>query len=93
MKLTRLALAVGAAVTLASCGDDDVDIREGASGMLADSAVLAAMRDTVTVNRIIYDAAPDLSLGSAQQRRPDIFRPPAPATPRPAARDTTKSRP
>lgn len=93
MKLTRLALAVAAAVTLASCGDDDVDIREGASGMLADSAVLAAMRDTVTVNRIIYDAAPDLSLGSAQQRRPDIFRPPAPATPRPAARDTTKSRP
>lgn len=93
MKLSRLALAVAAAVMLASCGDDDVDIREGASGMLADSAVLAAMRDTVTVNRIIYDAAPDLSLGSAQQRRPDIFRPPAPATPRPAARDTTKSRP
>jgi hypothetical protein len=74
------------ALALAACGDDDVDIREGeARGMLADSAVLAQMRDTFTVGRIIYDAPPDLSIGSARQRRPDIFRPP-PAAGAPAAR-------
>ncbi|HJU67188.1 MAG TPA: hypothetical protein VJ650_03000 [Gemmatimonadaceae bacterium] len=74
------------ATVVASCGgDDEAGMREGrASGMLADSAVLAAMRDTVTVNRIIYDPAPDLSLSSAQQRRPDIFRPPTPAPAAPA---------
>ena len=73
--------AVIAMAMLASCGgDDEAGMREGGgSAMLADSAVLAAMRDTGTVNRIIYDPAPDLSLSSAQQRRPDIFRPPAPA--------------
>ena len=73
-------IAIVAIVVLMSCGgDDEAGMREGrGSGMLADSAVLAAMRDTVTVNRIIYDPAPDLSLSSAQQRRPEIFRPPAP---------------
>jgi hypothetical protein len=84
-------VAVGVAVGVAACGDDDeAGIRDRAnSGMLADSAVLSQMRDTVTVNRIIYDPAPDLSLASAQQRRPDLFRPPsAPAT-RAAPRDTT----
>ena len=92
--MTRSWIAPVAIAVLASCGgDDDAGMREGrGSTMLADSAVLAAMRDTVTVNRIIYDPAPDLSLSSAQQRRPEIFRPPAPATTRPAARDTTKSR-
>lgn len=87
-------IAIVAVVVLMSCGgDDEAGMREGGgSGMLADSAVLAAMRDTGKVNRIIYDPAPDLSLSSAQQRRPDIFRPPAPATPRQAARDTAKSR-
>ena len=90
MKLCRRTLATVLAISLAGCGDDDVDIREGAtSGMLADSAVLAQMRDTGTVNRIIYDPAPDLSLSSAQQRRPDIFRPPAAPAARPAPRDTT----
>ena len=80
------------AVGLAACGgDDEADIRDRTgNGMLADSAVLAQMRDTGTVNRIIYDPAPDLSLASAQQRRPDIFRPPtAPTTTRAAPRDTT----
>jgi hypothetical protein len=89
MKLSGIALSALVAAALSSCGDDEAGIREGSpSGMLADSAVLAAMRDTVTVNRIIYDAAPDLSLSSAQQRRPDIFRPPATASPR----DTTTAR-
>jgi hypothetical protein len=69
-----------AVLLVGACGgDDEAGIREGASGMLADSAVLAAMRDTGSVNRMIYDPAPDLSLASAQQRRPEIFRPPAPA--------------
>jgi hypothetical protein len=90
MKLCRRTLTAGLAISLAACGDDDVDIRESTnSGMLADSAVLAQMRDTFTVNRIIYDPAPDLSLASAQQRRPDIFRPAAGAAARPAPRDTT----
>jgi hypothetical protein len=84
------------AFVLVACGDDDIDVREGpASGMLADSAVLAQMRDTFTVGRILYDAPPDLSLASARQRRPDIFRPPTPpasaASTRPTqATDTTQ---
>ncbi len=78
-------------LVLASCGDDDVDVREGPSGMLADSAVLQAMRSVDTVGRIIYEPAPDLSLASAQQRRPDIFRPPTPAKPV-AQKDTTQGR-
>jgi hypothetical protein len=98
MKLLRSALRAPAccvltvAFVLAACGDDDVDIREGpSSAMLADSAVLAQMRDTVTVGRIIYDPPPDLSLASARQRRPEIFRPPTPAAPAaPQARDTTQ---
>lgn len=81
MKRSRIALYALAGLVMGACGDDDAGMREGpASGMLADSAVLAQMRDTGTVNRIIYDPAPDLSLSSAQQRRPEIFRPPA-ATP------------
>jgi len=82
MKQLRAACCVLTVVfVVGACGDDDeAGIRESrSSGMLADSAVLAAMRDTGTVNRIIYDPAPDLSLTSAQQRRPEIFRPPAPA--------------
>jgi hypothetical protein len=89
MKLSGVALAALVAAVVSSCADDDAGIREGApSGMLADSAVLAGMRDTVTVNRLLYDPAPDLSLSSAQQRRPDIFRPPA-TTP---TRDTAARR-
>lgn len=91
MRRSRIASrALVAALVLAACGDDDeAGIREGpASGMLADSAVLAEMRDTMTVNRLIYDPAPDLSLSSAQQRRPDIIRPPAIVAPR--ARDTSR---
>lgn len=96
MRRSRIASrAFIAVLVLAACGDDDeAGIREGpASGMLADSAVLAEMRDTVTVNRIIYDPAPDLSLSSAQQRRPEIFRPPAAVAPAPRAqsRDTSRS--
>jgi hypothetical protein len=72
---------LAAALVLAACGDDDVDVREAASGMLADSAVLASMRSVDTAGRIIYEPAPDLSLTSAQQRRPEIFRPPAPGAP------------
>jgi hypothetical protein len=74
-----------AALMLAACGDDDVGIREGASGMLADPAVLEAMRSVDTAGRIIYEPPPDLSLTSAQQRRPEIFRPP-PAPPAAPAR-------
>lgn len=92
--LGRARYVLTAALVMTACGDDDVDVREGASGMLADSAVLAQMRDTVTVGRIIYDAPPDLSLASARQRRPEIFRPPAaPAAPASARKDTTKGRP
>jgi hypothetical protein len=83
--------ALTALLVVSACGDDDVDIRERpASGMLADSAVLAQMRDTVTVGRVIYDPPPDLSLASARQRRPEIFRPPTPAgaTAKPAAQPT-----
>ena len=91
MKLSRIAgLSIAAAFALVSCKDDDVDVREGASGMLADSAVLAAMRSVDTAGRIIYDPAPDLSLATAQQRRPEIFKPPTPPAPRPAQKDTTK---
>ena len=81
MKLSRFAgLSIATALALVACKDDEVDVREAASGMLADSAVLAAMRSVDTAGRIIYDAPPDLSLASAQQRRPEIFRPP-PAAP------------
>jgi hypothetical protein len=94
MRLSRIAaLAIAAVFALASCKDDDVDIREGPTGMLADSTVLQAMRSTDSLGRIIYAPAPDLSLASAQQRRPDIFRPPAPAAkPAAAPKDTTKTR-
>ena len=95
--MTRLkagVLAVLALGVVASCGDDDVGIREGErttpSGMLADEEVLKEMRSTDSGGRVIYDPPPDLSLASAQQRRPDIFRAPGtPAAPaRPAPRDT-----
>lgn len=89
---TLAVLALGA---LVSCGDDAGGIREteraAPSGMLADEGVLEQMRSTDSGGRVIYAAPPDLSLTSAQQRRPDIFRAPgARATPaRPAPRDTT----
>jgi hypothetical protein len=90
------ACAVLMAGVVSACGgDDDVDIREGerttSSAMLADEEVVRQMRSTDSGGRLIYAAPPDLSLSSAQQRRPDIFRAPgAPATPaRPAPRDTT----
>lgn len=89
--MKRFVMPVAVALLMACGGTDEAGIREGrASGMLADSAVLAAMRDTNRVNRIIYDPAPDLSLSSAQQRRPDIFKPPA-APSRAAPTDTTKA--
>lgn len=95
-RLTVVMLAVLTLGATSACGkDDDVDVREGErttpSGMLADEEVVKQMRSNDSGNRIIYAPAPDLSLSSAQQRRPDIFRAPgAPATPaRPAPRDTT----
>jgi hypothetical protein len=100
--MRRLRVAAVALLTLgvvASCGDDDVDIREGErstpSGMLADEEVLKQMRSTDSGGRVIYDPPPDLSLASAQQRRPDIFRAPgAPAAaPRAAPRDTAGATP
>jgi hypothetical protein len=92
MRLSRIAaLALMAVVSLEACGDDDVDVREGPSGMLADSTVLQAMRSSDSLGRIIYDAAPDLSLTSARQRRPDIFRPPTPPAKPAAPKDTTKA--
>jgi hypothetical protein len=94
MKLSRIAaLALVTVLALGSCKDDDVDIRERASGMLADSSVLEAMRSTDSGGRIVYAPAPDLSLASARQRRPDIFRPPGAPAARPAApKDTMKTR-
>lgn len=97
-RLTVATLTVLTLGVLASCGDDDVDIREGErttpSGMLADEEVIKQMRSTDSGGRIIYATPPDLSLSSARQRRPDIFRAPgapgAPAAPaRPAPRDST----
>jgi hypothetical protein len=98
--MRRLKVAALVMLTLgitASCGDDDVDIRAGErttpSGMLADEEVLQQMRSNDSGGRVIYAPPPDLSLASAQQRRPDIFRAPgAPAAPpRPAPRDTATS--
>lgn len=89
----RAPFVLMAVFALASCGDDQAGVREGPTGMLADSTVLAAMRSVDTGGRIIYAAPPDLSLASAQQRRPDIFRPPAaPAAKPPAPKDTTRGR-
>ena len=87
MKLSRIAgLSIAAVLALVACGEDEVDVREGASGMLADSAVLAAMRSVDTAGRIVYDPPADLSLANAQKRRPEIFRPPPPAAPAAPAR-------
>ena len=92
MRSSRIAALAVVVCAFASCGEDDVDVRERPSGMLADSAVLAAMRSSDTLGRVIYDPAPDLSLASAQQRRPEIFRPPTPPAAKPATpRDTTTS--
>ena len=93
MRLSRSAVLAAAVCAFASCGEDEVDVRERPSGMLADSTVLAAMRSSDTLGRVIYDPAPDLSLASAQQRRPEIFRPPAApaAATRAAPKDTTKA--
>lgn len=88
--LGRARCALTVVLVMAACGDDDVDVREGASGMLADSAVLAQMRDTGTIGRILYDAPPDLSLASARQRRPEIFRPPTPAAPAATSKPATQ---
>jgi hypothetical protein len=96
--MRRLKVAALAVVTLgavSACrGGDEAGIREGeratSSAMLADEEVVKQMRSNDSGNRIIYAPAPDLSLSSAQQRRPDIFRAPgAPATTRPAPRETT----
>lgn len=94
-RLTAATVAVLTLGVLTSCGDDDPgDIREGErttpSGMLADEEVIRQMRSSDSGGRVIYAPPPDLSLTSAQQRRPDIFRAPgAPAAPaRPAPRDT-----
>ena len=80
MKLSRIAgCSIAAVLALLACGEDEVDVRQGAAtGMLADSAVLAAMRSVDTAGRIIYDPPADLSLANAQKRRPEIFRPPTP---------------
>lgn len=92
MRLSRIAALAVVVCAFASCGEDDVDVSERPSEMLADSTVLAAMRSSDTLGRVVYDPAPDLSLTSAQQRRPDIFRPPgAPAATRATPRDTTPS--
>jgi hypothetical protein len=86
------ALALVASVVLVSCDDDGIELREGQpttqSAMLADQNVVRQMRSTDSLGRLVYDPAPDLSLSSAQQRRPDIFG--GRVTPgRPAPRDTT----
>jgi hypothetical protein len=94
MKLSQMApLAIIAVAALSSCGDDEVGVRDASTSMLADSTVLEAMRSVDTVGRILYEPAADLSLTSAQQRRPDIFRPPSPPATRPAApKDTTTAK-
>lgn len=92
MRLSRIAALAVVVCAFASCGEDDVDVSERPSEMLADSAVLAAMRSSDTLGRVIYDPAPDLSLASAQQRRPEIFRPPTATAAKPATpRDTATS--
>lgn len=98
-RLTVATLAVFTLGVVSACGDDDdVDIREGErttpSGMLADEEVVKQMRSTDSGGRLIYAPPADLSLTSAQQRRPDLFRAPGtPATPgRPAPRDTQRTR-
>jgi hypothetical protein len=97
-RLTVVILAVFTLGATSGCGKgDDVDIRESErttpSGMLADEDVVKQMRSNDSGNRIIYAPPPDLSLASAQQRRPDLFRAPGiPTTPaRPAPRDTTRN--
>jgi len=89
MSVARSAATSAAIVLLAAavaCRDDDVGVREQTAGdslraaALADEAVLKEMRSSDTAGRIIYDPPPDLSLASAQSRRPDIFKAPAPAT-------------
>ncbi|MGQ0713677.1 MAG: hypothetical protein ACT4PJ_08075 [Gemmatimonadaceae bacterium] len=87
------ALALVASGILTSCDDDDgIELREGEptrqGAMLADQNVVTQMRSTDSLGRIIYDPPPDLSLTSAQQRRPDIFGGRG-APSRPSPRDTT----
>jgi hypothetical protein len=99
-RLTVATLAVLTVGVVSACGGNDDDgIRQGKrttpTGMLADEDVLAQMRSTDSGGRIVYAPPPDLSLSSAELRRPDLFRAPgAPAAPaaaaaRPAPRDTT----
>ena len=79
MRLTRLAfpaalVALGAAL---ACRGGDETTR--GSTMLADSAVVAAMKSYDTVpGRIIYDPPTDLSYASAAKMRPDLVKAPPP---------------
>jgi hypothetical protein len=99
-RLTVATLAMLTAGVVSACGGNgDGGIRQGErttpTGMLADEDVLRQMRSTDSGGRIVYAPPPDLSLSSAQLRRPDLFRAPgAAAAPvaapaRPAPRETT----
>jgi hypothetical protein len=95
-RLTFATLAVLTTGVVSACGGDgDGGIRHGKrttpTGMLADEGVVEQMRSTDSGGRIVYAPPPDLSLSSAQLRRPDLFRAPgaAAAPARPAPRETT----
>jgi hypothetical protein len=95
-RLTVATLAMLTAGVVSACGGNgDGGIRQGErttpTGMLADEDVLRQMRSTDSGGRIVYAPPPDLSLSSAQLRRPDLFRAPgaAAAAARPAPRETT----
>jgi hypothetical protein len=92
MNVARRAATAAATVLVAAafaCGDDEVGVRGQTAGdslraaALADEAVLKELRSTDSGGRLVYDPPPDLSLASAQSRRPDIFK--APAAPAKAA--------
>jgi hypothetical protein len=96
MKLGRtIMLAIALAAIPAACrGDNDqVGVRDQAStergerqatAALSDEEIIAQLKTIDTIGRNIYDPPPDLSLTSAQLRRPDLFRPPQPPTKAPA---------
>lgn len=85
MDISRSSIRAVSAAFIASvvmgCGDAG-DVRErpeGAEGAqksaLLDEEVVKEMRAPDTIGRIIYEPPADLSLASAQLRRPDLVKP------------------
>jgi hypothetical protein len=75
-----VSVALIASVVL-GCGDagDVRELPDGAEGAqrsaLLDQEVVKEMRSPDTIGRIIYEPPADLSLASAQLRRPDLVKP------------------